>query len=103
MVTSRLTDEHRAVLYDAETAWAVDDDFFLALVNEQPGSRMLDLGCGTGRLTVAIANSGHQVVGIDPNSGSLAAARSKSADAVTWIAGVLVSDDRSPQSWPRIV
>lgn len=52
---------------------------------------------------MAIVNSVHQVVGVDPNSGLLAAARSKSADAVIWIAGVLVSDDRSPQSWRRIV
>ena len=37
------------------------------------------------------------------SSGSPAAARSKNADAVTWVAGVLASDVRGPQPWPIFV
>ncbi|MFE4195838.1 class I SAM-dependent methyltransferase [Paenarthrobacter sp. NPDC056912] len=49
---------------------------------------MLDLGCGTGRVSLAVAAAGHRVVGIDPNANSLAAARGKrGAEGVTWIDG----------------
>lgn len=85
---SPITAAQLSALYDAENLWAEDDDFFLAFVNDRPNSRVLDLGCGTGRMTLAIAADGHAVVGIDPNPGSLAAARRKpGAEAVTWIDG----------------
>ena len=77
-----------AAAYDAENAWGRDDDFFLALAGELPGSRVLDLGCGTGRLTVALAAAGHSVTGIDPAHAMLAVARTKAgADQVDWIEG----------------
>ncbi|MCP3784317.1 methyltransferase domain-containing protein [Micromonospora sp. A3M-1-15] len=76
-----------AALYDAENAWGRDDDFFLRFVGAAP-SRVLDLGCGTGRLTVALAAAGHRVTGVDPEPDSLAAARAKpGGDRVTWISG----------------
>ena len=73
-------------VYDAECTWGPDDDAFLAVVDERPASRVLDLGCGTGRLTVALAAAGHTVTGVDPAAASLVAARRKS-DRVTWIDG----------------
>ncbi|ASN18403.1 class I SAM-dependent methyltransferase [Arthrobacter sp. YN] len=87
-MSSRMTGAQLSALYDAENQWAADDDFFLAFVNERPNSRVLDLGCGTGRITLAVAAAGHAVVGIDPNPGSLAAARRKpGAEGVTWLDG----------------
>jgi SAM-dependent methyltransferase len=87
-VTRRLSDADRAVLYDAENAWAADDDFFLALASRRPISRVLDLGCGTGRLTVALAAAGHRVTGVDPDEAAIARARSKpGSDEVTWLVG----------------
>ncbi|WP_235036152.1 class I SAM-dependent methyltransferase [Arthrobacter sp. 18067] len=83
-----MTGSQLAALYDAGNQWSADDDFFLAFVNERPSSRVLDLGCGTGRMTIAVAADGHTVVGIDPNAPSLAAARGKhGAVDVTWIDG----------------
>ncbi|PZF93599.1 class I SAM-dependent methyltransferase [Micromonospora deserti] len=75
-------------VYDAECPWSRDDDWFLALAGETPRARVLDLGCGTGRLTLGLAAAGHTVTGIDPARPSLDAARGKpGADRVTWIEG----------------
>lgn len=83
-----------ADVYDAECRWDVDDDFFLALVNRRPRSRVLDLGCGTGRLTVGIASAGHAVTGVDPDGDALDCARRKpSSERVRWIEGSVVSVD----------
>lgn len=61
-----------------------DDD----LVNETPIARVLDVGCGTGRLAVGLAALGHMVTGVDPAQASLAAARAKAgADRITWLEG----------------
>jgi demethylmenaquinone methyltransferase/2-methoxy-6-polyprenyl-1,4-benzoquinol methylase len=46
-----------------------------------PGRRLLDLGCGTGGVTLACATAGADVVGIDRDPGMLAVARAKVAAA----------------------
>ena len=51
-----------------------------------PG-RVLDAGCGTGRVGVELARRGHEVVGVDLDDSMLAEARTLAADAaveVTW-------------------
>ena len=81
-----------AAAYDAENTWGRDDDFFIALAGETPAARVLDLGCGTGRLTVALASTGHVVTGIDPAAAMLTLARTKEgADKVIWIEGTAAS------------
>ncbi|MFC4017220.1 class I SAM-dependent methyltransferase [Micromonospora sp. GCM10011542] len=76
-------------VYDAECPWGPDDDLFRALVDETPGARVLDLGCGTGRLALALAAAGHTVSGVDPATASLDAARAKpGGERVTWIEGI---------------
>jgi ubiquinone/menaquinone biosynthesis C-methylase UbiE len=76
-------------VYDATCPWSRDDDFFVSIVEDGGSSmRVLDLGCGTGRLALGFAARGHTVTGVDPAPASLAAARDKpSADRVTWIEG----------------
>lgn len=78
-----------AELYDLETsAWSDADDFFLSVINRQPASRVVDVGCGLGRLTVGVASEGHQAVGIEPNAAFVARAQTKEgASRVTWIHG----------------
>jgi ubiquinone/menaquinone biosynthesis C-methylase UbiE len=41
----------------------------------QPGDRVLDVGCGTGVLTAALAERGSKAVGIDASEPYLASAR----------------------------
>ena len=81
-------DERLVEVYDAECPWSQDDDFFVAVVGETPAAQVLDLGCGTGRLALGLAQAGHQVTGVDPAGPSLDAARRKpGADRVTWVEG----------------
>ncbi len=81
-------DPRVAALYDVSFGWTRADDFFLGLVDETPGARVADLGCGTGRLTLALAAAGHTVTGVDPARASLDLARAKpGADAVRWVEG----------------
>lgn len=42
----------------------------------EPRSRVLDLGCGSGRRTMELARRGHRVLGADPDERALAVARS---------------------------
>ncbi|MFE9688352.1 class I SAM-dependent methyltransferase [Micromonospora sp. NPDC005806] len=78
-MTDRLT-----ALYDVENRWGRDDEFFLGVAG-RTRARVLDLGCGTGRLTLALAAAGHAVTGVEPLRTSLDAARAKpGADRVTW-------------------
>jgi ubiquinone/menaquinone biosynthesis C-methylase UbiE len=88
MRQAEFNDARLVTLYDAENLWSRDDEFFLAVVNETSASRVLDLGCGTGRLALGLAAAGHTVTGVDPATASLQAARAKpGAGSVTWIDG----------------
>ena len=68
-----------APFYDWENAQTVarrDVPFWQRLATAQEG-RVLELGCGTGRLTVPVARAGAQVVGIDRSAPMLARARQR--------------------------
>ena|ERR1044072_4356 len=47
----------------------------LALLDAKPGERILDLGCGTGQLTRAIAAAGAAVTGVDKSPEMIASAK----------------------------
>jgi ubiquinone/menaquinone biosynthesis C-methylase UbiE len=55
------------------------------LVGMAPGAQVVDVGCGTGTLAIALATRGAQVIGVDGDEEILALARAKAgADAVQW-------------------
>jgi SAM-dependent methyltransferase len=75
-------------VYDAEHVWGWDDDFFMSVLAERTAPRVLDFGCGTGRLAIAMAEAGHDVTAIDASGPALDAARRKpGAGKVRWIEG----------------
>ena len=74
-------DPEFAALYDYDNPWPEDFDHFLTLVS---GRRVLDLGCGTGIFSAALAARGHQVTGVDPAAAMLELARRRDGQ-VTWI------------------
>lgn len=53
-----------------------------------PGPRVLDAGCGTGRVAIELDRRGFAVAGIDIDAAMLEVARAK-APALTWISGDL--------------
>ena len=55
----------------------------VALLNPQPGEKILDLGCGDGALTEQLAATGAIVTGVDASPTMLAAARQRSARGLT--------------------
>lgn len=74
--------------YDVDNPDGPDHDFYRSLANEVSASTILDLGCGTGILTVSLVDPARVVVGIDPSAAMLAYARKRPcAERVNWIQG----------------
>ncbi len=73
-----------AGLYDWDNPWPDEFEFFAGLA---AGSRrVLDIGCGTGIFSVALARRGHEVTGADPAAAVLDIARRRDGgDQVRWI------------------
>ena len=57
----------------------------------RPGSRVLDAGCGTGRVGVELARRGHRVTGVDSDPSMLAVARTHAG--VRWLDADLAALD----------
>ena len=68
-----------ADLYEAEhRGWIDDLDLYRALA-ARSGGPVLELGCGTGRIAIALAEAGHEVHGIDSSDTMLAIAHTNLA------------------------
>lgn len=75
-------------LYDLDNPPGADHAWYVALADELDARTIVDLGCGTGRLTRALARPGRSVLGVDPSPTMLEHARRQpGAGAVTWRRG----------------
>lgn len=77
-----------AAIYDDDNPDGPDHEYFRELARDTAATRITDLGCGTGILTVTLTGPGRVVVGMDPAAAMLehAAAR-PGGDAVEWRLG----------------
>ena len=74
-----------AAIYDLDNPGGEDHDYFRRLAERRGADRIVDLGCGTGSLTVTLARSGRSVTGIDPAAAMLThAAARPGGDRVEW-------------------
>ncbi|OUE19181.1 Cypemycin methyltransferase [Clavibacter michiganensis] len=81
-------DPRLVALYDGDNPDGPDHDFDRALTEEVGARSIVDLGCGTGMLTVSLARRGRRVVGVDPSAAMLDVARTRpGGDSVEWILG----------------
>ena len=85
-VLANLVEYSEPDLYDRENPdFEPDGPFYLALAHQCSGP-VLDLGCGTGRITIPLARQGVPITGLDVMPPMLARAQSKAADLpITWI------------------
>lgn len=74
-------------------------DLVDALLRETGGRRVLDAGCGTGRVAIELATRGYEVVGVDLDPGMLDAARAK-APHLTWVEADLARLDDGAEPVP---
>ncbi|MFQ5630951.1 MAG: class I SAM-dependent DNA methyltransferase [bacterium] len=65
-----------AEYYDFDHDTQVDVEFYLEYA-QQCGSPILELACGTGRLTIPLAKAGHEIYGVDLSENMLAHCRGK--------------------------
>lgn len=81
------TDPRLAAVYDPLNPPDESEAFYRRRVGAGPG-RLLEIGCGTGRLSVDLAAQGWCVTGLDPTPAMLAIARARpGGETVTWVEG----------------
>ena len=88
----QLVSEEEVEYYDLEVSdWPGEIEFYksLALGIKDNGGAILELGCGTGRVTLQLAGMGVQVTGLDFSPSMLAVAKQKSQKLqnVHWVEG----------------
>jgi SAM-dependent methyltransferase len=86
---------HRyAARFDALAASGADPHGEAALVARlvPPGSRVLDAGCGTGRVAVRLHELGYAVVGVDFDEAMVAVARERAPDLAWHVADLAALD-----------
>ena len=59
------------------------------LLRESGGTRVLDAGCGTGRVAIELADRGLSVIGVDADAAMMDAARTKGPE-LSWVDADLV-------------
>lgn len=75
-------------VYDQDNPDGPDHDFYRGLADEVAARNVVDLGCGTGILTVTLASAARTVVGVDPSTSMIGFARNRpGASQADWVVG----------------
>jgi SAM-dependent methyltransferase len=84
------TDPRQVLIYDAVNSYGpgTQPDFYVGVAEEVGAEMVVDLGCGTGIITLKFARRGYRMIGADPSPSMLEVARQKpGADRVQWVQG----------------
>jgi SAM-dependent methyltransferase len=86
MIDENLVEYADPQIYDLENNAFEPDGPFLLEIARRTGNPVLELGCGTGRLTIPVARAGVEITGLDIVPGMLEHARQK-ADGleIPWV------------------
>jgi SAM-dependent methyltransferase len=90
MPIPEFTDPRQVVIYDAVNSYepGTQPDFYLGVAEEVSAETVVDLGCGTGIITLEFASRGYRMIGVDPSPVMLEVALQKpGADGVQWVQG----------------
>jgi SAM-dependent methyltransferase len=94
----QLVSEQEVQLYDiAVPDWPGEIDFYrtMAIEIKEKAGAVLEIGCGTGRVTLQLAQEGISIVGMDLSPAMLNIARQKSYEVpnVRWVEGDMLAFD----------
>ncbi|MFE8702840.1 class I SAM-dependent methyltransferase [Cytobacillus sp. FJAT-54145] len=67
------------ILYDTENDFVIEVPF-LSKWASKPNQIIIDLACGTGRVTLPLAKEGYKVIGVDLHTGMIDRAKAKAAE-----------------------
>jgi SAM-dependent methyltransferase len=84
------SDPRQVVIYDSVNSYGpgTQPDFYLGVAEEVNAETVVDLGCGTGIITLEFATRGYRTIGVDPSPLMLNMAQRKpGADDVEWVQG----------------
>lgn len=85
MTDKHYEDSKLAAVYDLDSGWSIDREFYLALA-DSPHMAILDVGCGTGLLCNEYAARDHEVTGVDPSAAMLDIAHVKQhGKRIEWV------------------
>jgi ubiquinone/menaquinone biosynthesis C-methylase UbiE len=105
MPVPEFTDPRQVAIYDAVNSYepGTQLDFYLGVAEEASAEVVIDLGCGTGIVTLQFASRGYQMIGVDPSAVMLEVALQKpGADRVQWVQGGAGQLGTPDASLPRI-
>ena len=97
MPIPEFTDPRQVVIYDAVNSYepGTQPDFYLGVAEEVSAETVIDLGCGTGIITLEFASRGYRMIGVDPSPVMLEVARKSPERTVS-------SGSRGvPDNWER--
>ncbi|KGR78852.1 class I SAM-dependent methyltransferase [Ureibacillus manganicus] len=88
MVLDNSEEYNDPILYDKENESYLAELPFLLEWASKMGGPIIDVACGTGRITIPLAKEGYKLIGVDIHKGMLEEAKSKSSNnllQVEWI------------------